>query len=72
LAADLHLASALAATDLVEYKTGSAYIDELVSGGWDLDSDGMLAVPDGPGLGVTLDRAALERYGTRPTFADAR
>lgn len=72
LAADLHLASALAATDFVEYKTGSAYIDELVSGGWDLDSDGMLTVPDGPGLGVTLDRTALERYGTRPTFADAR
>ncbi|MGV0806673.1 mandelate racemase/muconate lactonizing enzyme family protein [Mycolicibacterium setense] len=72
LAADLHLASALAATDFVEYKTGSAYIDELVSGGWDLDSDGMLAVPDGPGLGVSLDRTALERHGTRPTFADAR
>lgn len=71
LAADLHLASALAATDLVEYKTGSAYIDELVSGGWSLDADGMLAVPDIAGLGVSLDPDALQRYGTNPTFAQA-
>ncbi|BBY62733.1 mandelate racemase/muconate lactonizing enzyme family protein [Mycolicibacterium helvum] len=72
LAADLQLASALSGTDLVEYKTGSAYIDGLVSGGWTLGADGMLAVPAGPGLGVELDSAALGRYGTNPTFADAR
>lgn len=72
LAADLQLASALSGTDLVEYKTGSAYIDGLVSGGWALDGDGMLAVPAGPGLGVELDSAAVGRYGTNPTFADAR
>ncbi|MEE6167281.1 MULTISPECIES: mandelate racemase/muconate lactonizing enzyme family protein [unclassified Mycolicibacterium] len=70
LAADLHLASALFGTDLVEYKTGSAYIDELVQGGWSLDAEGMLAVPDGPGLGVQLDGDALARYGTNPRFAD--
>jgi hypothetical protein len=34
LAADLQLASALPKIDLVEYKTGSAYVDEVVSGGW--------------------------------------
>lgn len=71
LAADLHLASALSGTDLVEYKTGAAYIDELVAGGWSLDTDGLLAVPEAPGLGVTLDAQALQRYGTNPTFADA-
>jgi L-alanine-DL-glutamate epimerase-like enolase superfamily enzyme len=71
LAADLHLASALSGTDLVEYKTGAAYIDELVTGGWSLDTEGLLAVPEAPGLGVTLDPQALHRYGTNPTFADA-
>ena len=71
LAADLHLASALSGTDLVEYKTGAAYIDELVTGGWSLDTEGLLAVPEAAGLGVTLDPQALQHYGTNPTFADA-
>ncbi|GAS96103.1 mandelate racemase/muconate lactonizing enzyme [Mycolicibacterium canariasense] len=71
LAADLQLASALAATDLVEYKTGSAYIDELIAGSWSLDGDGLLTVPDAPGLGVVLDSTALQRYGTNPSFAEA-
>ncbi|GIV77317.1 MAG: mandelate racemase [Litorilinea sp.] len=63
LAADLQLASAFAHTDLVEYITGSPYIDELVDGGWHLDPDGMLAIPDGPGLGIQLDLDAVARYG---------
>ncbi|WEV24068.1 mandelate racemase/muconate lactonizing enzyme family protein [Streptomyces sp. 71268] len=70
LAADLHLSAALASTDLVEYKTGSAYVDELVAGGWRLDADGYLDIPAGPGLGVTLDPEAVAKYGTRPAFAD--
>lgn len=62
LAADLQLASSLPGTELVEYKTGSSYIDDLVVGGFTLDPEGMLAVPTGPGLGVRLDLDALERY----------
>ncbi|MGC9349599.1 MAG: mandelate racemase/muconate lactonizing enzyme family protein [Anaerolineae bacterium] len=62
LAADLHLASALPETDLVEYLTGSPYVDELVEGGWELDEVGMLAIPDTPGLGVDLDLDAVARY----------
>ena len=62
LAADLQLASALADTDLVEYKTGSPYIDEIVQGGWQLDADGMLSIPDRPGLGIELDMDAVARY----------
>ncbi|MDQ3734500.1 MAG: mandelate racemase/muconate lactonizing enzyme family protein [Actinomycetota bacterium] len=62
LAADLQLVSSLPGADLVEYKTGSAYIDDLVVGGFTLDSMGMLEVPDGPGLGVQLDLDVLERY----------
>ncbi|MFJ2553819.1 mandelate racemase/muconate lactonizing enzyme family protein [Microbacterium sp. NPDC087591] len=69
LAADLQLASALASTDLVEYKTGSAYVDDLISGGWKLDADGFLDIPSKPGLGVALDEDTLARYGTRPDFA---
>lgn len=63
LAADLQLASALPHTDLVEYKTGSPYIDELAAGGWPLDDEGMLAIPAAPGLGLRLDGEALARYG---------
>jgi D-galactarolactone cycloisomerase len=62
LAADLQLASAFADTDLVEYRTGSPYIDEIVVGGWQLDQDSMLAIPDTPGLGLRLDTEALAKY----------
>lgn len=62
LAADLHLASALPDTDLVEYITGSPYLDNLVAGGWHLDEDGMLPVPDAPGLGIDLDFDAVADY----------
>ena len=62
VAADLHLASAFPGTDLIEYKTGSAYVDEIVAGGWKLDADGMLAIPDKPGLGITIDPEAVKRY----------
>lgn len=62
LAADLQLAAALPDTDLVEYKTGSPYIDDITEGGWTLDEDGMLRIPTEPGLGLSLDRDALGRY----------
>jgi len=62
LAVDLQLASALPDTDLVEYITGSPYVDEIVDGEWKLDEDGMLAIPDAPGLGIELDMDALAKY----------
>ena len=62
LAADLHLASAFPDTDLVEYLTGSPFIDEIVGEHWKLDADGMLAIPSKPGLGVELDMDAVEKY----------
>jgi D-galactarolactone cycloisomerase len=62
LAADLQLASASRNTDLVEYLKGSPFIDDLVEIPWKLDSDGMLAVPEGPGLGVSLNLDAIEKY----------
>jgi L-alanine-DL-glutamate epimerase-like enolase superfamily enzyme len=62
LAADLHLASACPNTDMVEYLTGSPFIDELAAEPWKLDPEGMLKVPDGAGLGVSLDIDAVEKY----------
>ncbi len=68
LAADLQLASAFADTDLVEYLIGSPYVDEIVADKWALDADGMLAIPDKPGLGVALDPAAVARHTAGERF----
>ncbi len=62
LAADLQLASACRNTDMVEYLTGSPFIDGLAADAWKLDRDGMLAIPDSPGLGVALNMDAVERH----------
>jgi L-alanine-DL-glutamate epimerase-like enolase superfamily enzyme len=62
LASDLQMASAFADTDLVEYLTGSPFIDELAVGGWRLDEDGMLPIPDKPGLGVEIDLDKLAGF----------
>jgi D-galactarolactone cycloisomerase len=72
LAADLQLASACRNTDLVEYLTGSPFIDEIVETKWRLDSDGMLAIPDGPGLGITMNLDAVERYTGQRLLRDLR
>ena len=70
LAADLQLASALPKTDLVEYKIGSPYIDEVADGGWRLDAEGMLPIPDAPGLGIELDHDAVARYSGGGSLSD--
>lgn len=62
LAADLQLASAFPGTDLVEYLTGSPFIDEIAAGGWSLDTDGMLEIPSKPGLGIEINMDALAEY----------
>jgi D-galactarolactone cycloisomerase len=59
LAADLQLAAAIPTAELVEYIGGSPYVDDITEGGWKLDQDGMLAIPNAPGLGISLNRAAL-------------
>src|SRR5213595_872072 len=70
LAADLHLASAFPDTDLVEYLTGSPFIDEITIGGWKLDADGILAIPTKPGLGLRLDPDALAKYTSGARLLD--
>ncbi len=60
LAADLQLASAFPDTDLVEYLTGSPFIDDLCQ--WKLDAEGMLAIPSRPGLGIRINLDALREF----------
>ncbi len=62
LAADLQLASAFRDTDLVEYLTGSPFIDAIAVGGWHLDAEGMLPIPATPGLGLRLDPDEVAKY----------
>jgi L-alanine-DL-glutamate epimerase-like enolase superfamily enzyme len=69
LAADLQLASAARNTELVEYLTGSPFIDDLVERRWTLDSEGMLSIPERPGLGVELNLEAVEKHTGVPGFA---
>jgi D-galactarolactone cycloisomerase len=68
LAADLQLSSAFSDTDLVEYLTGSPYVDEIGTSKWSLDEDGMLPIPDSPGLGIELDPDALAKYSRGEDF----
>ncbi len=70
LAADLQLASAFPNIDLVEYLTGSPFIDDLVEGRWRLESDGTLAIPNTPGLGITINMEAVVRYTGVKHFID--
>ncbi|CAB4665045.1 unannotated protein [freshwater metagenome] len=62
LAVDLQLAAALPRTDLVEYCTGSAYIDAIVVNPWTLDSEGMLEISTKPGLALELDQKAVLHF----------
>jgi len=65
IAADLQLASALPNVDLVEYIAGSAYVDNIMAKPFELDAEGMLTIPDMPGLGVTLDPDRVARYSPK-------
>jgi len=62
VAADLALCAAMPVARWVEFQTGVPYIEELLSPPFKLDADGMLPVPTGPGLGITLNPDAVERY----------
>jgi D-galactarolactone cycloisomerase len=62
LAADLHLAAALPVARYVEFLTPAPYIDSLLVEPFGLDDEGYLRIPEGPGLGIELDRASLARF----------
>lgn len=62
LAADLHLVAALPVARWVEYLTPSPYIEDLVVKPFEIDADGMLKIPTGPGLGVEWNWDAIGRH----------
>jgi D-galactarolactone cycloisomerase len=64
VAADLALTAALPVAKWVEYQTGVPYIEEIIEPAFSLDSEGLLRVPTGPGLGITLNPDALKRYAS--------
>lgn len=63
VAANLHLIAATRNASVLEYTRESGPIrDGIVEESFPIE-DGSVAVPDGPGLGVTLDRSTVEAYG---------
>jgi D-galactarolactone cycloisomerase len=62
LAADLQLTAALPIARYVEYLTPSPYIEDLTPEPFRPDADGLLPIPERPGLGVEIDRERLQRY----------
>ena len=62
LAADLQFSAAIPVARYVEYLFPCAYIDDLVAEPFVLDADGLLAIPDRPGLGIAIDTDALQRF----------
>jgi len=63
VAADLALVAALPVARWVEFQTGVPYIEEIITPRFELDADGMLRIPTGPGLGIELNQDAIARYG---------
>src|SRR5947208_8046558 len=63
LAADIHLACAMPVAKYVEFLTPSPYVDDLIVTPFRPDADGLLTLPDKPGLGIELNRDALKRFG---------
>jgi D-galactarolactone cycloisomerase len=61
VAADIHLVSSLPSRSYVEFNVGNALVEELMDSPFRLDAEGCLQVPDGPGLGITLDRERLKK-----------
>jgi glucarate dehydratase len=64
-AAYLHLSAALEPVRDASQSIARWYADDVIEGGPITPTDGFAALPDGPGLGVTLDRAALARCHQR-------
>ncbi len=59
----LHFAASIPTGLIVEWdQTEHALRTELLNEPFDYDGNGMMRVPSGPGLGVTLNREAIDRY----------
>ena len=64
-AASLHLAASLPNTEIIESETNENGLrSELLARPLEADGEMSFFVPEGPGLGITLSEAALERMYT--------
>lgn len=62
LAADLQLVAAAGSARWVEYITPAPYIEDLCETPPRLDADGMLSIPDGPGLGFRWNPDGIAKH----------
>jgi L-alanine-DL-glutamate epimerase-like enolase superfamily enzyme len=72
LAADLQLLAAAENARWVEYMTPSPYIEALVQNPIKLDCDGMLRIPDGPGLGFDWNPDGIARLSKGVSLRSSR
>ena len=63
LAADLQLAASMPDAKYVEFWYPAPYVDGILVEPFSLDEDGMLPIPDRPGLGIELDMEAVKARG---------
>lgn len=64
-AAGVHVASAASAGFILEYSLGhNPMLHELIEEGFAVE-DGMVGIPDRPGLGITVRETFLKQYGRR-------
>ena len=62
-AASLHVNACLPRSLFLEYNVSSSpMLREIIANPVALDSDGMIAVPQDPGLGIEIDEKAIERF----------
>ena len=59
------MSAAMPVARWVEFQTGVPYIEDLTLPRFQLDGEGMLRVPSGPGLGIELNPDALDRFARR-------
>ena len=62
LAADLQLVAAVPTARWVEYITPAPYIEDIVAEPFALDADGLLAIPEAPGLGVAWNSDGVKAH----------
>ena len=62
LAADLQLVAAAGNARWVEYITPAPYIEDLVAEPVTMDADGMIPIPDGPGLGMKWNPDGVKKF----------
>jgi L-alanine-DL-glutamate epimerase-like enolase superfamily enzyme len=62
LAADLQLVAAVPCARWVEYITPAPYIEDLLVDAIQLDGDGMVAIPDKPGLGFEWNPDGIAKF----------